>query len=143
MNPLYPPRYGDRNDNDNINNNNNNNINTSVAVDIMIGISCTVFDSYQNIPLTLSPSFIREVLSMESVEAGMKHLSRHVCTHAICAIYEDLANKNDQAMIRQLLKRVQLFHIHGRTARDIIYPWYDDADAHAHHGRYVYVCTHC
>jgi hypothetical protein len=122
--------------------NNNHIINTSCAVELVIGISCTVFDSYQDIPLTLSPSFVREVLNMESAEAGMKHLSRHVCTHAICTIYEDLANKNDQEKIRQLLKKVQLFHIHGRTAHDIIFPSHDDDD-HAHHGRRIYVCTHC
>lgn len=116
--------------------------NTTPAVEIMIGISCSVFDSYQNIPLTLSPSFIDEVFDMETAESGMKHLSRHVCTHVICTIYEDLLQKNDHAKIRQLLQRAQSFHIHGRTARDIIFPSYYD-DPHAHHGRYVYVCTHC
>lgn len=142
---MYPTASDatNRNRQNRNNTNTNNNINTpSHAVHLMIGISCTVFDSYQNIPLTLSPAFIREVLNMESTEAGMTHLSRHVCTHAICTIYEDLAERNDHAKIRQLLQKVQLFHIHGRTARDIIFPSHDD-DAHAHHGQYVYVCTHC
>jgi hypothetical protein len=121
-------------------NTNINNINSG-PVTITIGISCNVFDSYQNIPLRLSQSFINEVLSMNSTE-GMKALSRHICTHAISIIYEDLAARNDQAKIRQLIQKVQLFHIHGRTARDIIYPSNCD-DAHAHHGRLVYVCTHC
>jgi hypothetical protein len=122
-------------------NNNNNNINMGHPVTITIGISCTVFDSYQDIPLTLSQSFISEVLNMNSND-GMKALSRHICTHAISVIYEDLAFRNDQPKIRQLIQKVQLFHIHGRTARDIIYPSNYD-DAHAHHGRHVYVCTHC
>jgi len=121
-------------------NNNNNNINSG-PVTITIGISCNVFDSYQNIPLRLSHTFINEVLNMNSTD-GMKALSRHICTHAISVIYEDLATRNDQAKIRQLIQKVQLFHIHGRTARDIIYPSNYD-DAHAHHGRLVYVCTHC
>jgi len=125
----------------NINSSNNSiNINSG-PVTITIGISCNVFDSYQNIPLTLSHTFINEVLNMNSAE-GMKALSRHICTHAISVIYEDLAARNDQAKIRQLIQKVQLFHIHGRTARDIIYPSNYD-DAHAHHGRHVYVCTHC
>ena len=119
-------------------NSNNNNIG---PVTITIGISCNVFDSYQNIPLRLSQSFINEVLGMNSKD-GMKSLSRHICTHAISVIYEDLASRNDQAKIRQLIQKVQLFHIHGRTARDIIYPS-DYDDAHAHHGRQVFVCTHC
>ena len=119
-----------------------NSINVDESVKLMIGVSCAVFDSYQNIPLTLSPAFIREVLNMESAEAGMTHLSRHVCTHAICTIYDDLMEQNNYAKIRQLLQKVQLFHIHGRTARDIIFPSHND-DAHAHHGSYVYVCTHC
>lgn len=121
-----------------IGNSNNNNIG---PVTITIGISCNVFDSYQNIPLRLSQSFINEVLGMNSKD-GMKALSRHICTHAISVIYEDLASRNDQAKIRQLIQKVQLFHIHGRTARDIIYPS-DYDDAHAHHGRQVFVCTHC
>ena len=125
----------------NINSSNNSNNINSGPVTITIGISCNVFDSYQNIPLTLSHTFINEVLNMNSTE-GMKALSRHICTHAISIIYEDLAARNDQAKIRQLIQKVQLFHIHGRTARDIIYPSNCD-DAHAHHGRLVYVCTHC
>ena len=122
----------------NINSSNNNNIG---PVEIMIGVSCNVFDSYHGFPLTLSQSFINEVLRMSSKD-GMKALSRHICTHAISVIYEDLAARNDQNKIRQLIQKVQLFHIHGRTARDIIYPSNYD-DAHAHHGRQVYVCTHC
>ena len=121
-----------------INSSRNNNIG---PVEIMIGVSCNVFDAYHNIPLRLSQSFINEVLGMNSKD-GMKALSRHICTHTISVIYEDLASRNDQAKIRQLIQKVQLFHIHGRTARDIIYPS-DYDDAHAHHGRQVFVCTHC
>jgi hypothetical protein len=122
--------------------NNNSNINNNIGpVTITIGISCNVFDSYQNIPLSLSQSFINEVLGMNSKD-GMRALSRHICTHAISVIYEDLSDRNDQVKIRQLIQKVQLFHIHGRTARDIIYPsGYDDA--HGRHGRQVFVCTHC
>lgn len=125
---------------DKMTNSSNNNINSG-PVTITIGISCNVFDSYQNIPLRLSHTFINEVLNMNSTD-GMKALSRHICTHAISVIYEDLASRNDQAKIRQLIQKVQLFHIHGRTARDIIYPS-DYDDVHAHHGRQVFVCTHC
>ena len=128
--------------NSNINCINNSSRNNNIGpVEIMIGISCNVFDSYHDIPLTLSQSFINEVLGMNSKD-GMKILSRHICTHAISVVYEDLAARNDQNKIRQLIQKVQLFHIHGRTARDIIYPSNYD-DAHAHHGRQVYVCTHC
>ena len=124
-----------------INNSNSNNNNNIGPVEIMIGVSCNVFDAYHNIPLRLSQSFINEVLGMNSKD-GMNALSRHICTHTISVIYEDLAAHNDQAKIRQLIQKVQLFHIHGRTARDIIYPS-DYDDAHAHHGRRVFVCTHC
>ena len=107
----------------------------------MVGMSCTVFDSYQNISVTLESALVHEILNMES-DIGMKLLSRHICTHVLCAIYDNLFSRGDYNKIRQLVQRAQLFHIHGRTARDIIFPSNDD-DPHAHHGRYVYVCTHC
>ena len=121
--------------------NNINNIRFNAPITIMVGISCTVFDSYQNIPVVLEPALVHEILNMES-DAGMKVLSKRVCTNAICTIYDDLFARGDHGKIRQLLQKVQEFHIHGRTARDIIFPSNDD-DPHAHHGRYVYVCTHC
>ena len=120
--------------------NNNNNINIS-SVTLSIGISCTVFDTYQHIPLTLSPEFIRNILN-ETPDEGMKQLSRHICTHVLCSIYDDLVISRNYAKIRQLVQKSQLFHIHGRTARDIIFPSQND-DPHAHHGHTIYVCTHC
>lgn len=125
-----------------ININNNNNIHSNVPITLMVGISCTIFDSYQNIPVVLEPAVVREILNMESSYAGMKLLSKRICTDAICAIYDDLFARGDHGKIRQLIRKAQEFHIHGRTARDIIFPSNDD-DPHAHHGRYVYVCTHC
>jgi hypothetical protein len=112
-----------------------------MPVTLMVGISCTIFDSYQNIPVTLESALVHEILNTES-DVGMKLLSRHICTQALCAIYDNLFSRGDYNKIRQLVQRAQLFHIHGRTARDIIFPSNDD-DPHAHHGRYVYVCTHC
>jgi len=122
-------------------NNINNNIRLNAPIMLMVGISCNVFDSYQNIPVVLEPALVHEILNMES-DVGMKVLSKRICTHAICTIYDDLFARGDHGKIRQLLQKVQEFHIHGRTARDILFPSNDD-DPHAHHGRYVYVCTHC
>ena len=124
----------------NNNSNNNNNINIS-PVTLLIGISCTIFDTYQHIPLTLSPEFIRNLLR-ETPDEGMKQLSRHICTHALCVIYDDLVISRNHARIRLLVQKAQLFHNHGRTARDIIFPSQND-DPHAHHGNVIYVCTHC
>jgi hypothetical protein len=123
------------------NHNNNNNIRINAPIMLMVGISCNVFDSYQNISVSLDPAFVHEIINMES-DVGMKVLSKHICTRVICTVYDDLFARGDHGKIRQLLQKVQEFHIHGRTARDIIFPSNDD-DPHAHHGRYVYVCTHC
>ena len=131
------------NTNTNINNARNANINAgSEPVIIWLSMSCTVFDAYNNIPLSLSQAFIREVLNMP-VDEGMKRLSQHLCTHVVMTIYDELASQHDWVKIRQLVKKSQLFHIHGRTARDIIYPNSITDDLHAHHGRQVFVCTHC
>ena len=129
-------RYNNHN-----NNNNNNNIRINAPIMLMVGISCNVFDSYQNISVSLDPAFVHEIIYMES-DVGMKVLSKYICTRVICTVYDDLFARGDHGKIRQLLQKVQEFHIHGRTARDIIFPSNDD-DPHAHHGRYVYVCTHC
>ena len=128
----------------NNNNNNNNNINRlpNEPVTIYLSVSCTVFDSYSNIPVTLSPEFIREVLNM-SADEGMKRISQHLCTQVIVTIYDDLESHHNWGKVRQLVKKSQMFHIHGRTARDIIYPNSVTDDPHAHHGRQVWVCTHC
>ena len=122
-------------------NRNHNYIRVNAPITLMVGISCAIFDSYQNIPVILEPDFVNEILDMNS-EDGMKMLSRHICTQVICTIYDNLISRGDYGKIRQLVQRSQLFHIHGRTARDIIFPSNND-DPHAHHGHYLYVCTHC
>jgi hypothetical protein len=126
------------------NNNNNNTINNtnSNPVTILLSVSCTVFDDYNNIPLTLDSEFIRSVTNM-SVDEGMKRLSQHICTHVLLTIYDDLERKQEWNRMRELVKKSQLFHIHGRTVRDIIYPNPEIDDPHGHHGRVVFVCTHC
>lgn len=121
-----------------INNNNNNNI----PVTILLSVSCTVFDDYNNIPLTLHSEFIRSVINMP-VDEGMKRLSQHICTHVLLTIYDDLERKREWDRMRELVKKSQLFHIHGRTVGDIIYPNPNTDDPHGHHGRVVFVCTHC
>ena len=123
-------------------NNPNRNSHGTEPIIIWLSMSCTVFDAYSNIPVTLSQAFIREVLNMP-VDEGMKHLSQHLCTHVLTTIYDELASQHDWVKVRQLVKKSQLFHIHGRTARDIIYPNSITDDPHAHQGRHVFVCTHC
>lgn len=122
--------------------NNNNNIIINYPITIYLTVSCNVFHDYCNIPYTIERDKIREVLSMTADE-GMKRLSQDICTHVLLTIYDDLDRKRDFRKIRTLVEKSQLFHIHGRTARDIIYPNAETDDPHAHHGRVVFVCTHC
>lgn len=127
----------------NINNINNiNNVNNIRPITIYLTVSCNVFHEYCNIPYTIERDKIREVLSMTADE-GMKRLSQDICTHVLLTIYDDLDRKREFRKIRTLVEKSQLFHIHGRTARDIIYPNAETDDPHAHHGRVVFVCTHC
>jgi hypothetical protein len=128
-----------RNINTVINNNNNNN---NIPVTLLLSVSCTVFDDYNNIPLTLNSEFIRSVTNMP-VDEGMKRLSQHICTYVLVTIYDDLEQKQEWDRMRELIKKSQLFHIHGRTVGDIIYPNPITDDPHGHHGRVVFVCTHC
>jgi hypothetical protein len=118
----------------------NRHINESVT--LLMSMSCTVFDSYNNIPVTLTPEYIREILNMPS-EEGIIQLSQHLCTQVIMVIYNDLESRRDWDKVRKLVSKSQMFHIHGRTARDILYPNSITDDPHAHHGRQVFVCTHC
>lgn len=120
----------------------NNNINNNISVTLLLSVSCTVFDDYNNIPLTLNSDFIRSVMNMPADE-GMKRLSQHICTHVLLTIYDDLERKQEWDRMRELVKKSQLFHIHGRTVSDIIYPNSNMDDPHGHHGRVVFVCTHC
>jgi hypothetical protein len=76
-------------------------------------------------------------------DEGMKRLSQHICTHVLVTIYDDLERKQEWDRMRELVKKSQLFHIHGRTVGDIIYPNPITDDPHGHHGRVVFVCTHC
>jgi hypothetical protein len=123
-------------------NSNNNHRHTNEPVTIYLSMSCTVFDSYNNIPVTLSPEYIREILNMPTDE-GILRLSQHLCTQVIMVIYDDLESRRDWDKVRKLVSKSQMFHIHGRTARDILYPNSITDDPHAHHGRQVFVCTHC
>jgi hypothetical protein len=124
----------------NINNRNINNGNNSVT--IFLSVSCNVFHEYSNIPFTIEGNAIKEILNMPARD-GMKRLSRDICTHVLLTIHDDLERKREICKIRTLVEKSQLFHIHGRTARDIIYPNTETDDPHAHHGRVVFVCTHC
>jgi hypothetical protein len=118
----------------------NNNINRDVT--IFLSVSCDVFHEYSNIPFTVDRDRVREVLNM-TIDDGMKRLSQDICTHVLLTIYDDLERKREFHKIRTLVEKSQLFHIHGRTARDILYPNAETDDPHAHHGRVVFVCTHC
>ena len=117
-----------------------NNINREVT--IFLSVSCNVFHEYSNIPFTVEQDRVREVLNM-SADEGMKQLSQDICTHVLLTIYDDLERKREYHKIRTLVEKSQLFHIHGRTARDILYPNPETDDPHAHHGRVIFVCTHC
>ena len=139
MTPSHSRPGNSSNINSTKNNNNNNN---NIPVTILLSVSCTVFDDYSNIPLTLQTDFIRSVINMP-VDEGMKRLSQHICTHVLLTIYDDLERTRDWDRMRELVKKSQLFHIHGRTVSDIIYPNPITDDPHGHHGRVVFVCTHC
>ncbi len=119
---------------------NNNNINHPVT--IFLSVSCTVFHEYSNIPFTLDYDSVRTILNMPAND-GMKRLSQYICTHVLLTIYDDLERRREFDKMRTLVEKSQLFHIHGRTARDILYPNAATDDPHAHHGRVVFVCTHC
>lgn len=127
---------------------NHNNINNCeknknvIPVTLLLSVSCTVFDMYNNIPCTVPSELIREVLNMPANE-GIDKLSQYLCTFILLEIYDDLERKNDRGKIRELVKKSQLFHIHGRSVRDIIYPRTETDDPHGHHGRVVFICTHC
>lgn len=116
--------------------------NNNCEVTIYLSVSCNVFDEYNNIPFTIERDRVREILNM-SMDEGMKRLSQDICTHVLLTIHDDLKHRREYHKIRTLVEKSQLFHIHGRTARDILFPNPETDDPHAHHGRIVFVCTHC
>lgn len=111
-------------------------------VKILLSVSCTVFYDYANIPFTIEPDVICEVMNMPA-EEGIKKLSQHICSHLLVTMYDDLKEKGNFEMIRELVKKSPLFHIHGRTVRDILYSESELDDPHSQYGRIIFVCTHC
>lgn len=114
---------------------------THSPVTIILSVSCNIFHEYSNIPFTIQSEMIREILKMPARE-GMNKLSQYICTHVLLTIHDDLEVKREFHKIRTLVEKSQFFHIHGRTAKDIIYP-NRETDPYAHDRPVVFVCTHC
>jgi len=76
-------------------------------------------------------------------EEAFQNLSQFLCLRMKQHIEDDLINGGKREMLTKLEELFAIFHIHGQTSHEILYPNDPSNSAHCRGDGKIFICTHC
>jgi len=125
------------------NNNNNNNKNLgSDFVSLTLSMSCETFWKYE-LKINVNRIQFSKRYINSSEEEAFQRLSQFLCLQMKKHIEDDLINEGKREMLAKLEEIFPMFHIHGQTSHEILYPNDPSNSAHCRGDGKIFICTHC